>query len=104
MRYCKDCEHFNLAAQPGRNPYCGRFKREFTAGEHPVYGPRIEFSAPECAVARGEGGQCGTQARFYKARSGSEAWLAEREVTKAQVFAEAHEELEPARRPWWRLW
>jgi hypothetical protein len=103
MRYCKDCEHFASGTAEYRAPFCQRFKREFVVSESPVFGPRKEFSAPECVVARAEKGQCGPQARFYVARSGTEAWMMERELARQAIAKEAQEELAPLRRDsWWQ--
>lgn len=96
-RYCKDCDYIRHRDGFGAQPYCNRFKREFIKNESPVFGPTVEFSAPDCVVARAEGGQCGPQGRFYIARAGTQAWLDEREAAKTKVLQEAHEELEPIR-------
>lgn len=98
MRYCRDCEHFDNAAAPTRPPVCGRFKKTFVASESPVYGPTTQFSAPDCATARAEGGQCGPKGRFFVARPGTAPWLEEREKKREEIFAEVHEELEPTRK------
>jgi hypothetical protein len=105
MRYCKDCEHFDPLAAVGREPVCTRFKREFVLSEDPVRGPRMGFSAPDCAVARGEKGQCGPQARFYVSRPGTDVWMAEREAKKEVLTRHANGELTPLSGPslWQRI-
>jgi hypothetical protein len=105
MNYCIDCEHFMQdAKKPERGPICMRFKRDFIVSEDPVTGARWDYSAPDCKTARGEGGQCGAQARFFEARPGTAPWVAQRERERVKVFDEAAEELAPLRRPWWRFW
>lgn len=100
MRYCKDCKHFELPTYTGNGgrPYCARFKKTFTSSEHPVFGPTVNYSAPECEVARGEGGQCGPQARFWVPRDGTQAWYDLREAERDKIVREAREELAPLNR------
>lgn len=99
MRYCKDCEHYEIGEKGP--PICARFKKTFIISEHPVYGPRIGFSAPDCAIARDENGQCGPQARFFAARYASPAWYEERESKLSELRAKL--EPSPSKSLWARL-
>lgn len=104
---CMDCKHVRIV---DRGPVCMRFGKEFQSGFDPVYGPRMNLSAPDCKVARAEDGQCGPTGRSFKPRPGTAAYddFVQEELDKIdrQQRADAGRIIitEPPQdtRPWWR--
>lgn len=104
MKACINCKHFHVEIE--RGPICMRFAKIFDGPFDPVYGAQKRYSAPDCKVARSEGGQCGPNARSYESKTphleeAADALIADTWTKPKDCDERANDPPTPSHKSWW---
>lgn len=110
MRYCKDCIHMKRDIVAAK---CNALTQRDFDRDDPVHGPQWTEIEEDCTDARGEGGECGPDAKLYEPKEHAPGWAekrAEEERRSREWWIRVREDAEKrmaerrAAMPWWKRW